>query len=50
MVTMHFVRTLAVFTVLIALGLGGVYLVNKYGEEAASTAGPAPTECVGEEC
>ena len=36
--TKHFLRTLATFMAMIALGLVGVYLVNNYGQEEAPQA------------
>jgi hypothetical protein len=50
MVTMHFIKVLGTFVAMIALGLAGVYLVNRYGQEAATTASVPVAECVGDNC
>ena len=48
MVTMHFIKVLAAFMAMIALGLAGVYLVNQYGQEPAATA--TTPACIGANC
>jgi hypothetical protein len=50
MVTNHFIKVLATFVVMIALGLAGVYLVNKYGQEPTATASVPAADCVGANC
>ncbi|MDP9249418.1 MAG: hypothetical protein M3M85_02845 [bacterium] len=50
MITRHFIKVLATFTVMIALGLAGVYLVNQYGQESPTTASVPGADCTGENC
>jgi hypothetical protein len=49
MVTKHFLKTLALFATMIAVGMIGVYLVNTYEQDKEVQADIA-TDCTSEDC